>query len=499
MKPLSRHLLNTSLGTLCCAWVGFSLYFTSGLGYSFWLDELYSVTASAQSYAQLFSFLLSDVHPPLYQLALKWWMNVFGTSEPAARAMSLAAVLAGLLYFVFYARFLSEPSKWVASLLIASSPLVPYFSQEARSYGLLFGMSSVLTVLYLNRDYLEPPGLLTILLTGLVTSLVHYFGLLFTGCVFLLLLLEHLQKPHRLALIVGFGVLALVWPTVHVALGDLAGKTGGNFWIKLPPLTGTLNIAGSALAPWGRFAAAEGGLSALAGKYLVFLLLILFAVVALSKKVTRGVSSSRWGAWTESAEARAYALFVSFLALLVLIDMKTPMSTARNYIVAVPVFSVVTACIFQACSRHSPALRVVALSVVAFACAANLLGTTGRLEEKSAPAENWREVSRAALSQAGTEGSIYFHANNDGPSSKLWQELVNNHYLRLLSRGTVHAAPWNDAPLELKAHAVVFYQHLTAADQREFEAGLEQFAVIQRVCAHQGQAARGCSLALRPR
>ena len=50
--------------------------FTLASPYSYWLDELYSVTASNENFSSLHRIILHDLHPPLYQLLLKGWTTI---------------------------------------------------------------------------------------------------------------------------------------------------------------------------------------------------------------------------------------------------------------------------------------------------------------------------------------------------------------------------------------------------------------------------------------
>jgi hypothetical protein len=44
--------------------------------YSYWLDELYSVTTSVLPFTEMFRAMLRDVHPPLYQVLLWIWIRM---------------------------------------------------------------------------------------------------------------------------------------------------------------------------------------------------------------------------------------------------------------------------------------------------------------------------------------------------------------------------------------------------------------------------------------
>lgn len=490
-NPPSR--LKASLVVLTLLWLGFLLARSGGLGYSYWLDELYSVTASEQSYGTLLTFILSDVHPPLYQLALKWWGSAFGNGEVASRAMSLGAMAIGLLWFMLRARLSSPEATLFASLFMTSSPLVAYFSQEARSYGLLFALGSVLTVLYLNRAASSVGGLAWTLLVGFLLSVTHYFGLLFAGCVFFLLLLENFSNKRRLIIITASGLLALAWPIFHMLGGDLGSKTGGNFWIKLPPVSGTLGVAGAGLAFWGQFSQQFGGLLSIVGKHALFVGLLGWAGTRLACELTTG----RREATVLSPLVRAASLLLIFLLVVTLVDIKTPMSTPRNYIVAVPVFSAVLGELLYTLVCRYGRIRWVFFSLALLICAASLQESARRIEVKSSPLEDWRALSQRAASMVATK-KLYFYALDDGPSNLRWQALVNNFYLCGTEAATPCADRWGKNGPQVREDAVVFYQHLDEASQQAFEASLTGYAVVERQCVRQSATAKGCALRLEP-
>lgn len=485
--------LKASLALLTLLWLGFLLVRSGGLGYSYWLDELYSVTASGQNYVTLLNFILSDVHPPLYQLALKWWGSAFGSGEVASRAMSLAAMAIGLLWFMLRARLSAPEATLFASLFIVSSPLVAYFSQEARSYGLLFALGSVLTVLYLNRAASSVAGLAWTLLIGFLLSLTHYFGLLFAGCVFSLILLESFNNRRRLMVVVVAGLLALAWPIFHMLAGDLGSKTGGNFWIKLSPVSGTLGVAGAGLAFWAQFSLQFSGLFSTVAKHALFLGLLGWAGARLAFELANG----RREATLSSPLTRAASLLLLFLLVVMLIDIKTPMSTPRNYIVAVPVFSALLGELLHTLASRYGRLRWMFFSLALLICAVSLQEGARRIEVKSSPLEDWRTLSQRAASMVATK-KLYFYALDDGPSNLRWQVLVNNFYLCGTEAATPCADRWGRNGPQVKEDAVVFYQHLDEASQQAFEASLTDYTVAERQCVQQSAAAKGCALRLKP-
>lgn len=117
---------------------------------SFWLDEATSATVVRDlSFADIFTkFLPNDFHPPLYYLLLKLWVTGWGVSEISTRLLS---VMCGLLtvYFVYLiaTKISSKRVGVLASILLVTSGLHIYYSQEARMYSMTT-FFAVLSVYY---------------------------------------------------------------------------------------------------------------------------------------------------------------------------------------------------------------------------------------------------------------------------------------------------------------------------------------------------------------
>lgn len=107
------------------------------LNQSLWLDEAISVNVTqALSFKKLvFDFSPGDFHPPLFYLVLKSATNVFGSSEIASRVPSvLFGVGSVYLIYLIGKRLYDQKTALIAALLLATSPLHIYYSQEARMY-----------------------------------------------------------------------------------------------------------------------------------------------------------------------------------------------------------------------------------------------------------------------------------------------------------------------------------------------------------------------------
>lgn len=88
--------------------------------------------------AQIVARTARDVHPPLYYLALHYWLLVFGNSETAARGMSAVfLILAIPVAYLLVRRLWTEPAARLAALFVAIGPFLIRYSQEARMYGMV--------------------------------------------------------------------------------------------------------------------------------------------------------------------------------------------------------------------------------------------------------------------------------------------------------------------------------------------------------------------------
>ncbi len=139
-------------------------------------DEVASVW-----YARLVAVDLLDAistapfeHPPLYYLTLHYWSKLFGEAEPLVRLLSVPAGVA--LVPVTYAlgvRLLGARSAMVASVIVATSPTLIFYSREARMYifATLFGFLA----LYLLIRAFEHGGVRAWAAYGLVSLAGAFF------------------------------------------------------------------------------------------------------------------------------------------------------------------------------------------------------------------------------------------------------------------------------------------------------------------------------------
>lgn len=146
--PLLRPLLTPAQAVVLITATGI-VFRCLRLGFQpLWWDEGYSVWFATQSLPRMAALTALDIHPPLYYALLHIWTRLFGASPIALRSLSvLIGSLTIPLAFQLGRRWRSPRFGLILAMLVAFSPIHTYYSQEVRMYGLVAGLSLVMTFL----------------------------------------------------------------------------------------------------------------------------------------------------------------------------------------------------------------------------------------------------------------------------------------------------------------------------------------------------------------
>lgn len=249
------------------AWVdlGVALILIGGLVLRFvatsplWLDEALSVNIANVPLGDMAAALRRDGAPPLYYVVLKGWIQIFGSSDFAVRALSGVFALAAIPFvWITGRRLAGREGAWVAVVLMASSPFAMRYATEARMYSLVVLLTAVGVVLlnaFLDRP--TTPRMAGIMVVSGALVLTHYWGLYLVAALLIVLALRAeragtkesgtVRFPSSWAMVgVGTGLLALV-PWLPSFLFQLehtgtpwAGRMGAS-----TPVTALLSFGGT--------------------------------------------------------------------------------------------------------------------------------------------------------------------------------------------------------------------------------------------------------------
>lgn len=202
---------------------------------SFWRDEAVTVRLVRLSLIGMMRSLpSSESTPPLYYTVAWGWSKLFGTSEVGLR--SLSALVGTATIPVAYGaakELISARAGVVTAGLTAVSPLLIWYSQEARSYSLLVFFSALSLLFFASA--LRDPDRRTIVwwaVTSVLAIWTHYFGVFLVSAEALLLLITPSirQRALRPIVCVGLATAAIV-PLAH-----RQERTGATSWIAEQPL-----------------------------------------------------------------------------------------------------------------------------------------------------------------------------------------------------------------------------------------------------------------------
>ncbi|HEX4053327.1 MAG TPA: glycosyltransferase family 39 protein [Tepidisphaeraceae bacterium] len=174
-----------------------------------------TMLAGAPSWPHIWTGLRNVVHPPLYFICLRWWMDLFGPGDFSTRTFSAVASLGGVIVlFDIVRRTSGAHAGLLAATLMAVSPLQMNLSQETRPYPLLilFGLLACHAIVRIEQDGISPGKLIQLGLATGATALTHYFSIGALAGIFLygVIRLRGSVRTKVLALLLGVGALVLI-------------------------------------------------------------------------------------------------------------------------------------------------------------------------------------------------------------------------------------------------------------------------------------------------
>ena len=223
VRPTRPQLL-----LLAAVAAGAALRFATLDQQSFWIDEGYTVRLLRMDLSGLLHGIpRTEETPPVYY-ALAWlWTRAFGTGEVGVRSLSALFGTATIpVAYLLGRRLASVRAGVVVAALAAFSPLLVWYSQEARAYALLLLLAGVSTLLALAARERGGRALAGWAAVAALTLATHYFAVFVVVPQAAWLLLA--ARPRRAAVWAVGGVGAVGAALLPLAI-DQAGNRGARF------------------------------------------------------------------------------------------------------------------------------------------------------------------------------------------------------------------------------------------------------------------------------
>jgi mannosyltransferase len=406
---------------LFAAWVpvalitllGAGIRFT-GLSHSFWVDEVATAGLLDKPFVEMMRALPgAESTPPLYYMLAWIWSRVVGADEASVR--SLSALFGTLTIPICYAStrtLVSHRAGVIVAALAAVNPLLVWYSQEARAYG-LYILLGALSFLCFSLALANPsPRRLTLWVgTSSLLLLTHYFGVVLAGAEAALLLFRH----RRLGVWIAGGAVACVGVAL-IPLAAYQAMHASSGWIRFVDLAGRIQETfQQLLAPVAPSMWAGAGVAEIQGRewWPLGIVIILAAVATI---VVLGSQRERNGALVALGVGLATVgapILLSLMAALIA-GGRGDVFLFRNVVVAwLPLAVVVGTALGAQRAGRTGVVAAVALATMSFAVVVHNRTTPERQRD------DWRLVAQALGNHSGQVVLL----------SPSWQIAALQHYV----------------------------------------------------------------------
>lgn len=120
---------------------------------SLWGDEAWAATLAVKPIWQIITTVARDTSPPFYYLCEHGWMQIFGTSEIAIRALSFLFFLATAATVYLIGKFLwDKKTGWLAAGMSLANPFLFTYAFEGRMYAALLFTTTLSVYFFLKKQ-----------------------------------------------------------------------------------------------------------------------------------------------------------------------------------------------------------------------------------------------------------------------------------------------------------------------------------------------------------
>ncbi|MBA3512942.1 MAG: glycosyltransferase family 39 protein [Pyrinomonadaceae bacterium] len=222
-----------------------------------WFDEVFSVHAARHEWSRLLHFVAADIiHPPLFYILLKVWINIGGESLFWLRLFPVLTSLGVIIPFWMFCRELQLGSTELrlSLLLMAVNGYMIKYAQEVRMYSLLLFLtvcSLWLFIRFFNATQARKQ-LLALSALNLLLVYTHYYGwLVIAAEAAFLVLWDRAKIPDFL--IAAAMLLLCFSPWIYAV--TLAGEQGNGLaqnigWVARPRLADVVQFFALLNAPF---------------------------------------------------------------------------------------------------------------------------------------------------------------------------------------------------------------------------------------------------------
>jgi hypothetical protein len=414
-RDLDRGVAIACFGAACA--IGLVFAFVGLEIHSFSYDELFTARLlEPVGSTTLLSRIVTDVHPPLYLLALALFTQLFGDGDAALRSFSAIAACGAILVFIAATRSaFSLPARLFGAAMATGSLFWFYQAQNARSYALALLISTGVMALGLSllagrgRSRLWVPALLALMIAG---SFVHFYVMFV--CLAVLIVLGLFERRNRVILS-GAALFLLLAAGLYVKLvmEPYSQVSLVNNWYQNNPAW-YVGVLESCV----QYALGDHGLVA----FLLCGVGILYTRLVPGERPVAAVAARSPMHWFQSDPVTAFLVGVPLLVLaggIVSSTLLAPNFWDRNFLVVSPfIWGLAARSYDAAVEKATPLIRLVLTCALAFIVLSMSAIVTSRLPsgEVRAIYEPFRESATWIRSLPACQGQTLPVVTTDDPA-----------------------------------------------------------------------------------
>jgi uncharacterized membrane protein len=373
---------------------GLGAIFTLGVR-PLWLDELFTLALASPRTPDVdaWAIVTADVHPPLYFLGVRIWLDLSGAeSEWAARSFNLIFLGLAALGAAWAARLKVQApmALWIA--LFFTSFGVLWYLQEARMYAGLIASAFFACVVALAYEKVREHPTTRVFLAAVTIAFVilpftHWFAALFSGLVLFGLFVHALIEKRRVYAVIFFAAGAL--------LAILAGAWILQLWAST---VGAIDgyDSGASMELWQLRQGAVGTLLFAFTLNPILMLAAAWAITGIVKEPT-----------SRPVLTLLVICALAVPALILLVSLHTPLNQTRNFAGFVGPATLLAAMGLQQIAQRLKLDQVRAALALAGVLAVSLL--LGLNADRLYPAlerDEWRTAGAYVRSLPGCDGEM---------------------------------------------------------------------------------------------
>lgn len=211
-----------------------------------WIDETFSLSIIDHSYSDVIALTAKDVHPPLYYIILKFFVDTINKILPNLSHIYIAKfvsvlpfIILVIIIFLKNNYYISNANQKIsAALMVVGAPTILNYSVEIRMYG--WAMLFVSLAFYSYSEALQENGnqslnYLKIYIFSMLASYTHYYACVACSLFYIILFINNIKEKNSYNFIhwicCSIATIATYLPWLFVLIKQFT-KVSESYWIN---------------------------------------------------------------------------------------------------------------------------------------------------------------------------------------------------------------------------------------------------------------------------